>query len=198
MNLHSHTPVTRSALLAVGLLILFCLTIPSAALAAETDTQTDGGILEAIWNFFFWWLPAAEEAPDGDAVETQPEPTIPGTEITSGGEEAPVEGETATTPPRTLGTVYAVDYRTVPPYGSAPMMVRFTAIQAEDIESYAWDFGDGYTSTERDHWHTYPRAGTYTATLTVGNSAGWSQTAEIAIRVEPPGVVPLPESEEWL
>ena len=94
-----------------------------------------------------------------------------------------------------LGTAYAVDYHTTPPYGSAPLMVRFTAVNDTDLEYTHWNFGDGYSSTERDHWHTYEAAGTYTATLTVGN-ATWNQTAEIVITVEPPGVMPLPTDAE--
>lgn len=109
----------------------------------------------------------------------------------------PESEPTGTVTTGTLGTVYAVDYKTSPPYGSAPLMVRFTAVNESDIEYTHWQFGDGFSSTERDHWHTYEAAGTYTATLTVGN-ATWSQTAEFLIEVEPPGVVPLPTDEEMM
>ena len=37
------------------------------------------------------------------------------------------------------------------------------------ITSYQWNFGDGGTSTQANPTHTYAQAGTYTATLTVGN-----------------------------
>jgi len=184
-----------SVLLAVLLLVQ-----PAAA-----EDNTSGGILEAIIDFFTWWIPESEPAgaatplPEGENTE------IPGTNITAAPTVEPTttpgENVTATpTPaptPRTLGTIYAVDYRTAPPYGSAPFMVRFTAVNDTDLEYTRWDFGDGYSSTERDHWHTYEAAGTYTATLTVGNATG-NQTAEIAITVEPPGVVPLPTDEELM
>ena len=38
--------------------------------------------------------------------------------------------------------------------------------------SYAWDFGDGQTSTIADPIHVYATAGTYTVKLTVANSCG--------------------------
>jgi len=40
--------------------------------------------------------------------------------------------------------------------------------------SWLWDFGDGTTSTTRNPTHIYNRAGRYTVTLTVTNSAGTS------------------------
>ena len=184
------------------LIVLAALLV--APVAAEGDSS--GGILEAIIDFFFGWLSGEDEpAGTGSTLSEEEEITIPGTNITAVPTVEPTttpgENVTATpTPaptPRTLGTVYAVDYKTSPPYGSAPFMVRFTAVNESDVEYTHWQFGDGYSSTERDHWHTYTAAGTYTATLTVGN-ATWNQTAEIAITVEPPGVVPLPTDAEMM
>ena len=183
------------------LIVLAALLV--APVAAEGDSS--GGILEAIIDFFTWWIPESEPAETVTTLSEGEDPEIPGTNITAVPTVEPTTtpGENVTitpTPPptpRTLGTVFAVDYHTAPPYGSAPFMVRFTAVNESDIEYTHWQFGDGYSSTERDHWHTYESPGTYTATLTVGN-ATWSQTAEILIEVEPPGVVPLPTDEEMM
>ena len=38
--------------------------------------------------------------------------------------------------------------------------------------SWAWDFGDGGTSTSQHPQHTFNQAGSYTVTLTVGNAIG--------------------------
>jgi PKD repeat protein len=170
--------------------------------AGTAYNETAGGILEAIIDFFTWWIPESESSGTVTTLSEEESSDIPGTNITAVPTVDPTttpEENVTVTPtseptPRTLGTVFAVDYRTSPPYGSAPFMVRFTAVNESDVEYTHWQFGDGYSSTERDHWHTYEAAGTYTATLTVGN-ATWNQTAEIAITVEPPGVVPLPEEE---
>lgn len=185
-------------------LILICVSLLFGAASAEDGAGSDGGILQAITDFLFGWLSGDSES-EPVVMATTSDEEIPGTEMTAAptAEPTAAPGEnvtvtpTPTPAPRTLGTVYAVDYHTSPPYGSAPFMVRFTAVESEDVEYTHWQFGDGYSSTERDHWHTYEAAGTYTATLTVGNST-WNQTAEIAITVEPPGVVPLPTDEEMM
>ena len=186
----------------LSILGALCLAVALLVAPVTAEGDSSGGILEAIIDFFTWWIPESEPAETVTTLSEGEDPEIPGTNITAVPTVEPTttpgENVTATpTPaptPRTLGTVYAVDYKTSPPYGSAPFMVRFTAVNDTDLEYTRWDFGDGYSSTERDHWHTYEAAGTYTATLTVGN-ATWNQTAEIAITVEPPGVVPLPEEE---
>ena len=171
--------------------LLFLIVLAALLVApVAAEGESSGGILESIIDFFFDWLSGEDEpAGTGPTLSEEEEITIPGTNITA----APTTGPTTT--PRTLGTVYAVNYKTSPPYGSAPFMVRFTAVNESDIEYTHWQFGDGFSSTERDHWHTYEAAGTYTATLTAGNST-WNQTADIVITVEPPGVVPLPTDAE--
>jgi PKD repeat protein len=185
---------------------VLCLAVALLITPVAAEDSSSGGILEAITDFFFGWLSSdSEPAETGTTLSEEGGAEIPGTNITITPtvEPATTPGENVTdtpTPeptPRTLGTVFAVDYPTAPPYGSAPFMVRFTAVNESDIEYTHWQFGDGYSSTERDHWHTYAAAGTYVATLTVGN-ATWNQTAEIAITVEPPGVVPLPTDEEMM
>ncbi|HKW43094.1 MAG TPA: PKD domain-containing protein, partial [Thermoplasmata archaeon] len=59
------------------------------------------------------------------------------------------------------------------------------------IASYAWDFGDGSSAATALADHTYPAAGTYTATLTVwdysGNAA--SSTTTVTVRDTTPPVV---------
>lgn len=46
-----------------------------------------------------------------------------------------------------------------------------------DIVSYAWDFGDGATSTEENPVHTYAAEGSYSVTLTVTDAEGQTDTA---------------------
>ena len=184
---------------------IICLLVAALLLVqpVTAEGESSGGILESIIDFFTWWLPESEPAETVTILSEGESPEIPGTNITAVPTVAPTTtpGENVTvapTPtPRTLGTVYAVNYRTSPPYGSAPFMVRFTAVNETDVEYTHWNFGDGYSSTERDHWHTYEAAGIYSATLTAGNST-WNQTAEIVITVEPPGVVPLPTDAEMM
>lgn len=49
------------------------------------------------------------------------------------------------------------------------------------IVSYAWDFGDGNTSTDQFGWNTYDAAGTYNVTLTITTADGCTSTFELTI-----------------
>jgi PKD repeat protein len=62
-----------------------------------------------------------------------------------------------------------------PVSGPFPLTVNFTdssTTPAGSITAWAWDFGDGGTSTEQNPSHTYDAAGTYTVTLTVTGTEG--------------------------
>ncbi len=62
--------------------------------------------------------------------------------------------------------------------------------------SYAWTFGDGTSGTGASVTHTYAASGTYTAALTVKDSAGAttsaSKTVTVTISVTPPPIVGAP------
>ncbi|WP_136480705.1 PKD domain-containing protein [Cognatitamlana onchidii] len=66
-----------------------------------------------------------------------------------------------------------------------------TSISATD---YAWDFGDGNTSTEREGMNTFPSEGTYTVTLRASDKLNvvseFTQTIEVVEPDEPPAIVP--------
>ncbi|MCB9451774.1 MAG: PKD domain-containing protein [Anaerolineaceae bacterium] len=66
--------------------------------------------------------------------------------------------------------------------GPAPLAVQFTNQSSGENLSYAWDFGDGATSTEVNPNHTYSAAGTYTATLQI-NGTGGTDSAQATITV---------------
>jgi cytochrome c len=82
-----------------------------------------------------------------------------------------------------------------PASGSAPLSVNFrsTAVDADGgTLTYAWRFGDGTRSTERNPRHVYSEPGTYTATLFVTDDEGDVGTAARTITVAagaPPEVV---------
>jgi PKD repeat protein len=57
------------------------------------------------------------------------------------------------------------------PLGFAPLSVQFTD-QSYFGNSWAWDFGDGNTSTEQNPVHVYDAVGVYDVTLTVTNELG--------------------------
>ncbi|NQU49115.1 MAG: PKD domain-containing protein [Planctomycetes bacterium] len=59
-----------------------------------------------------------------------------------------------------------------PTSGTAPLDVSFTDASTGSPTSWAWDFGDGTTSTQQNPSHTYTAVGTHTVSLTVTNAYG--------------------------
>src|SRR3954467_11954153 len=56
--------------------------------------------------------------------------------------------------------------------GPTPLNVAFTDLSTNTPTSWAWDFGDGGTSTVQNPTHTYATPGTYTVTLVATNAQG--------------------------
>jgi PKD repeat protein len=68
--------------------------------------------------------------------------------------------------------------------GVAPLNVNFTANTSNfSVASYAWDFGDGQTSSEPSPSHVYRSAGTFNVHLTVTDNAGATANSSIIITV---------------
>ncbi|WP_033443544.1 PQQ-dependent sugar dehydrogenase [Saccharothrix sp. NRRL B-16314] len=71
--------------------------------------------------------------------------------------------------------------------GAAPLSVAFSSAGSSDPDgdpiTFAWNFGDGGTSTAANPQHTYSGNGAYTATLTVTDSTGRTATASVQITV---------------
>ncbi|HEY3361478.1 MAG TPA: PKD domain-containing protein [Methanosarcina sp.] len=62
--------------------------------------------------------------------------------------------------------------------GKAPLTVAFTDKSKGTLTSWAWNFGDGASSTEQNPIHQYSQEGKYKVTLTVTNAAGSSTTTK--------------------
>jgi PKD repeat protein len=59
------------------------------------------------------------------------------------------------------------DFSATPTSGAKPLLVAFTDASTGSITTWAWDFGDGETSTEQNPSHTYQQRGSYTVSLSV-------------------------------
>ena len=81
-----------------------------------------------------------------------------------------------------------------PQNGIAPLQVMFDASASSDADgkiiTFKWVFGDGTTDNGREVSHTYNEGGKFTATLTVTDNDGWtdssSKTIEVIGRPYPP------------
>lgn len=79
-----------------------------------------------------------------------------------------------------------------PTTGNAPLNVAFTDQSTGTVSSWAWDFGDGGTSTSQNPSHTYTAAGTYTVQLAVSGGAGSDsevKTSYITVNPAPPAQI---------
>ncbi|HEY9330155.1 MAG TPA: ThuA domain-containing protein [Streptomyces sp.] len=71
--------------------------------------------------------------------------------------------------------------------GTAPLKVQFSSAGTADGDgdalTYAWDFGDGGTSTAANPAYTYKKNGTYTATVTAKDPSGRTGSASVHVTV---------------
>lgn len=74
-----------------------------------------------------------------------------------------------------------------PTSGIDPLAVQFSSAGSYDpdgvIVDYQWTFGDGGSSTEENPQYTYAAAGNYTATLTVTDNGGKTDSTTVPIQV---------------
>jgi glucose/arabinose dehydrogenase/PKD repeat protein/fibronectin type 3 domain-containing protein len=77
-----------------------------------------------------------------------------------------------------------------PSSGPAPLTVNFSSAGSMDPEgqpiTYAWDFGDGTSSTASDPVHTYTQPGQYVVRLTVSDGENSSLSTPLTISVGTP------------
>jgi PKD repeat protein len=73
--------------------------------------------------------------------------------------------------------------------------VTFSSAGSTDLDgtiaSYAWNFGDGTTSTSANPQHTYTLAGDYVVTLTVTDNLGTSTVNTVPVEVTAPNQNPV-------
>jgi PKD repeat protein len=82
-----------------------------------------------------------------------------------------------------------------PTGGDVPLSVNFDSAGTTDLDgivtAYAWDFGDGETSSETSPSHSYTAGGPYVATLTVTDNGGAQTTQEVLVQAIAPNAPPV-------
>ena len=84
-----------------------------------------------------------------------------------------------------------------PTTGVAPLPVQFTDGSVGGVTAWAWDFGDGATSTEQNPAHTYAANGKYTVKLTVTSPSGTNRrikTNYVTVGAAPVTLTPVADS----
>lgn len=86
-----------------------------------------------------------------------------------------------------------------PSSGSIPISVNFSSTGSADpdgsITAYAWDFGDGASSTLANPNHTYTTAGPFIATLTLTDNSGAQTSQAILVQAVAPNQPPVAVAE---
>ena len=67
-------------------------------------------------------------------------------------------------------------------------VIQFNDNSTGGVTSWQWDFGDGTSSTDANPSHQYTSPGTYSVSLTVGNSNGSNSASSSVVVNDPPNV----------
>jgi hypothetical protein len=98
----------------------------------------------------------------------------------------------------TVMTPPTADFIATPTGAAAPADIVFEDRSASTPSSWAWDFGDGATSTQQHPSHQYAKPSYYPVTLTVSNAGGTDTTTkEHYIAVTFPDVPFVGDPASW-
>lgn len=64
------------------------------------------------------------------------------------------------------------DFEGTPLTGDAPLLVAFTDLSVDSVDTWLWEFGDGNTSSDQNPYNEYIYPGDYTVSLTVSGPGG--------------------------
>ena len=118
------------------------------------------------------------------SVAAKATPGVRSTQITIGSESFTVTqaGTTGSGAP-------AANFSGFPVSGDLPLPVSFTDLSTGNVTGWAWNFGDGTTSTLQNPEHVYSRSGTYTVRLGVSGPGGSdveTKAGYVTVTVPPP------------
>jgi len=159
-----------------------------APLLVDFTSQSTGAITSHAWNFGDGGT--SSDASPSHTYAAAGTYTVALTETGPGGSDTRtrVDYVVVNDPPP------VADFGFSPASGLAPLLVDFSDLSSGPITSWAWDFGDGASSTLPSPSHVYALAGLYTVSLLVTGPGGTdSKTVIDAVDAHPgPTLLPLP------
>jgi len=90
----------------------------------------------------------------------------------AGGSNVETKSSYITVTPQTNSTPPRANFYGTPTLGQSPLTVEFADLSEDDPSHWAWSFGDGTESSEKNPTHVYESAGLFTVALTSTNAAG--------------------------
>ena len=146
-------------------------TTGTAPLTVNFSDQTTGGPTSWAWDFGDGNTSTAQNPSHTYATPGVYTVSLMATNSAGSDTATQVDYITVTAPPPPTAA-----FNGAPTTGTAPLTVNFSDQSTGGPTSWAWDFGDGNTSTAQNPSHTYATPGVYTVSLMATNSAG-SDTA---------------------
>jgi PKD repeat protein len=143
---------------------------------------------------------------------TSPTATVPASYLADGPGFQTVHGRVTDSSGATADYTTTISILNVPPSvqlsapstGAAGVALNFAATVTDPSPvdtaagfTYAWNFGDGSTSTQAAPSHAYAAAGTYTVKLTATDKDGGATTASATVTVSPAAPVGPTAAFDW-
>jgi PKD repeat protein len=128
--------------------------------------QSSNSPTEWLWDFGDGWT-SPEQHPSHVY-------NVPGIYTVALSVSNPAGSDTETKPNHVTASGLLAAFSATTVQGTAPLTVSFTDQSAgiPGLTGWAWDFGDGGSSTEQHPEYTYTTTGTFSVTLTVANGEG--------------------------
>jgi PKD repeat protein len=169
----------------------------SVSFNASGSTDPDGSIVSYSWNFGEGT--SGTGVTRGHTYNNSGNYTVSLTVTDDDGATDSASTVIQVTTPPIPNQAPTASFTATPSSGNAPLSVSFNASASSDpdgtIVSYSWNFGDGATTTGVSRSHTYDSAGNYTATLTVTDDDGATDSSSRLIQVTEPPASNLPPNQ---
>ena len=152
---------------------------PASPVAGQSVQFTDastGGPTSWLWNFGDGTTSTAQNPAHAYTTAGPKSVTLTVTNST---------GSNSSSRTVTVAAALAASFSFSPTSPTSGQSVQFTDLSSGNPAFWAWNFGDGITSTLQNPAHAFATAGSKSVTLTVTNSAGSNSTSRTVVVTAP-------------